>query len=208
MKKRFAGLLAVAAAAVAGPAAAQERPVSLEIRAGAAFPIQSFGQAYGDLDIGSGYGVSGNVTFHHSPAIWFFAGYSYNRLEARPGTEPASYRGEDAAVDQGFDAGVRLKLFSLPRRVEPYIRAAGVYHRLTLHGTRAEGEDAPGFSLPDSYFSLGFAAGAGAEIGLSPRLSLVAEATLTSYQPRYGERANAALQAEHVRGDAGIRVRL
>lgn len=213
MKNGIVGLAALAACvALVAPARAQEerqeRPLSVEVRAGAAVPIRGFQKAYPDVDIGNGYTAGASLTYHLVPPFWFFAGYSYNRFQVTEGTHPAAYHGEDAAVDQGFDAGVRLKLFSIARVVEPYVKFGTIYHRFSFEGTEAEPEFDPVPPLPESDYSLSVLGSVGAEVRVTPRVSLSPEVTLTSYAPGFGNRSNDYLQVEHLRGDLGVRFRL
>lgn len=212
MKKTIVRLAALAAAAaLAVPARAQEKtehPLSVEVRAGAATPVLTFGEPYADVDIGNGYSVGGSVAYHLVPAFWFFGGYSYNRFQVTEGTSPTAYHGEDAAVDQGFDAGVRLKLFALPLNTETYVKFGAVYHKFSLEGAEADPELEPVPAVPESYYSLSVLASLGGEIRVTPRVSFSPELTFTSYPPRYGSRSNASLQVEHLRWDVGMRLRL
>ena len=199
MKKITLGLLsAVAAVAFAAPAHAQLpnlTPFSFEVRGGLVFPTGDFGESEEDVgEITSGYTVGANATFHFSPLLGVYAGYTYNRF----GVEGL----EDLDVnDQGFNAGLRLAVPTPLIPIDPYLKGGVVYNTL---GFTFDGDDE---DFIDSDNSLGFEVGAGVGIALGPKLSFTPQVTYTRYEPKYdGEGDDFTVQ--HLRADVGLRIRL
>jgi opacity protein-like surface antigen len=196
MKKIIRGLLSVAAvAALAAPARAQTSPLAVEVRGGLAFPSGDFGESEADVgEIESGITLGANVTFHFTPLLGIYAGYTHNRF----GVEGLD---ELDVLDQGFNAGVRVAIPTAMIPIDPYIKAGLVYNTLSYEF------DGDGSEFVDSDNSLGFEVGAGLGIGLGPRLSFTPQVTYTRYKPEY-ERESDDFKVQHIRLDVGLRLRL
>lgn len=198
MKKTTFGLLSlVAAAAFASPAHAQlpTTPFSLEARGGIAMPTGDFGESEEDVgSVESGLTFGANATFHFTPMLGVYAGFTRNRF----GVEGLE---ELDVTDQGFNAGLRAAIPVAGFPVEPYVKAGLVLNTLSFE---FDGEDE---EFIDSDRSLGFEVGAGVGIGLVPRLSLTPQVTYTRYSPKYDGEGD-DFSVEHIRLDVGLRFRL
>src|SRR5687767_5034585 len=131
MKKTLLALGAVVAAgSLAAPARAQLpnlAPFSFEVRGGLAHPSGGFGEMGGSGDdivmgLEPGFMVGASATYHVSPLLGIYGGYTYSRF----GVEA----GETDWVDRGFNAGVRVALPTPSSAIDPYVRAGLVYNAL------------------------------------------------------------------------------
>lgn len=201
MKKMRVGFLALAAAAVfAVPARAQlpnVTPFSFEVRGGIAIPTGDFGESEDDVgSVENGYTIGANATFHFTPMLGVYAGYTRNVF----GVEGLD---DLDVIDDGFSAGLRIAVPTPLIPIDPYIRAGVVYNQLGFD-FGAEGEDD---DFIDSDRSLGFEVGAGIGIGLGPKLSFTPQVTYTRYEPKYDGDSD-DFTVEHIRLDVGLRLRL
>ncbi|HEY0037590.1 MAG TPA: outer membrane beta-barrel protein [Longimicrobium sp.] len=204
MKKTTLGLLSlVAATAFAAPAHAQIpniSPFSFEVRGGLALPS---GELKDEANAQTGYTVGANATFHLSPLLGIYGGYTYNRFGVDLGDLEEEVD-EDVSVDvvdQGFNAGVRVAIPTPLIPIDPYLKAGAVFNKVGFAGDDVDGDDF------ESDNSLGFEIGAGVGIGLGPKLSFTPQVTYTSYKPKFdGESDDESV--DHIRLDVGLRIRL
>lgn len=141
--------LGLGLAATAERAAAQSPiPLSVEVRADAAFPTGSLGERAGT---GVGYGAS--ATLQLVPNYGLYGGYSRTTFDL-DGTDDAR------AVASGFSVGL-TRGFAVDREFTPWVGVG-----LLLHGLEVEGAAGGGDSR------LGFEVGGGLAIGVLPRVRL------------------------------------
>jgi opacity protein-like surface antigen len=155
--------VALGATGMAAPAAAQSPiPLSLEARAAAAFPT---GGTWGDLaDTGVGFGVSASVQL--VPNIGVYGGYSRTTFDI-------ALPGDVRAVDSGFAVGLNAGLGGAA--ISPWVGAGLLFHSLEL-------ENVPTPGGADS--QLGFEAGTGLAIALTPRVRFTPAVAYRRYQAR------------------------
>jgi opacity protein-like surface antigen len=199
MKKSIAAFLPlVAAAAFAAPVHAQlpnATPFSFEVRGGFAIPTGDFGESADDVgSVESGLTLGANATFHFTPLLGIYAGYTRNTF----GVEGLD---ELDVIDEGFDAGLRVAIPTPLIPIDPYIKAGLVYNSLRYEF------DGSGEEFVDSDRSLGFEVGAGIGIGLGPKLSFTPQVTYSRYEPKYDGESD-DFKVEHLRLDVGLRLRL
>ena len=190
MKKiAFAGILA--AASLAGTAHAQAAavptsPVSVEVRAGAAFPT-------GDLsDINkTGYTVGGNVSFAVSPMLSVYGGYTMNSFGFKDEFVNDGGANGDASARlrvSGPEAGVKLNI-PTAGGFTPFVKGAALYHRYSFSFS---GDGGSG-SINDDQWRWGFEAGAGVAIPLGPRISVTPAVSYTKVEHATGVKADVGL---------------
>jgi|GEM_PF-3114649 len=158
-------LLAIAAALLSTVPAveAQDTRVVLEARAGFAVPTGEWNEE--DI-LDNGFGFGGSVKGMVTSAVGVYVGwetYTYRIERADLGDVKAN------ATDAGFRAGVALHV-PIPRypALTPYVEAGGIYNRVFI------GASNPVASLEiESDASLGFEAGIGVSVALSPYVSLM-----------------------------------
>ncbi|MDB4950814.1 MAG: outer membrane protein beta-barrel protein [Gemmatimonadetes bacterium] len=199
MKKTASVLAALAAAAVAGRASAQIpvpniTPFSVEVRAGAAVPTSDFKK---DLDLSTGYTVSGNVTYHAMPLLGIYAGYSYDKYKS-PGLSDLA-GATVHVVDRGFNAGVRLGIPTPLIPIDPYVKAGVlVGHTIRLESGSDHSDNVDG--------KVGFEVGAGVGFTLGPKISVTPGVTFQSYSLKDSTSGDTKVQS--VKADIGIRIRI
>jgi opacity protein-like surface antigen len=128
MMQRFVLPAAVAAAVAfgAGSAQAQQLPLSIEIRGGAALPTGD----WNDDDVfETGLGFGAAVTFRPTSALGVYAGW--DRFSFGVDDEEAGEEEVDASLnDSGFRAGAELALPVSGAPVSPFV-SAGVFYGKT-----------------------------------------------------------------------------
>lgn len=154
----------LAAASVAGSAQAQATlpttPVSVEVRAGAAFPT-------GDLADGAktGFTVGGNASVAVSPMLSVYAGYTFNSFSLKDdGSSDASAH----LRVQGPEAGVKINVPMPAGGVAPFIKGGALYQKYSF----SVSGDGGSLSGSDDQYRWGFEAGAGVAVPLGNRLSV------------------------------------
>jgi opacity protein-like surface antigen len=172
--------LVAALALAAGQAQAQELPISIDVAAGAAFPL-------GDLKARDGEGGAANTGFGFriggaywlTPQIAAYAGYSRYSfgVDAEEFDEPGA---EVDWVDSGFSAGVRLAFSDTgaEAQLSPWIEAGIAYRTLAL-AVSAEGVS--GRLAFDR--ALGFEVAGGLNFGVAQRLVIGPAVQYTRYNP-------------------------
>jgi opacity protein-like surface antigen len=181
--KKISLLAGLAALALAGSARAQSAagtlpttPVSVEVRAGAAIPIDEEG-------VKTGYTVGVNATYAVSPMLGIYAGYSFNSF----GLDVGDADGSASARLQGFDAGVKA---SFPAgSITPFVRAGAVFQKASLSVSTSEGSG----SFSDDSYKVGFELGGGVSVPLGPRLSVTPGASFVKVE-----------DAKYVKADVGL----
>jgi hypothetical protein len=139
-------IAAVVLGAAAGSLEAQTLPISVEVRADAAFPTGSFGDA---VDTGLGVGVSAALAV--MPNLGVYGSYSR--------TEFALSNADGRAVDSGFAAGLTTTVPGVAfGGAQPWVGAGALFHKLDVGGT--------------SQGDIGFEVGGGVAIPLGERLRL------------------------------------
>ena len=183
MKKLFAVLLALSAAATVRPAAAQLipnfTPFSFEVRGGAALPRGDFGDL---ADAGTTFG--GSATFHFFPLLGVYGGYTQT-----------SFGGDGDWSESGFDAGVRASVPTLVLPFSPWAKAGLVFYQL----------DAEGESFDRS---LGYELGAGVAWSVFPKITLTPGVSWVSYTAETNRTESGDVDVSHLKVDVGIRLRL
>lgn len=144
---------------------AQIAPLTYEMRAGVAIPVQELADPdvgwAGEAGPGPSFGMDFAYAFAHYAAV--YGGFSQHRFAC-----PASGCGRDTElVATGFDAGIRFILGS--GRVIPLLRVGPVSYR--VEGTVPT--EGGGTRSTVSHRSLGWEAGFGLTIRLTRRLVLV-----------------------------------
>lgn len=154
-------LLFAAALLLVPAAAAGQSPFSLEIGAGAAIPVQD----YGNAELGTGFGFGANVRYRFQPRFSAYAGWEWHHFSAELAPD-------ELDVEQtGYTFGVRFEhpLGALRAAGEPspawWVRAGGLLAHVEL-------EDEAGESAGDSEHGLGWEAGAGVSWPLTDRIAL------------------------------------
>lgn len=187
MQKLTAAAASLAAALLAGPAAAQIphfTPFAFEARAGVAVPMGDLGDV-----AGNGFSVGGSITYHALPIVGFYAGASHATFSADD--SDGDYK------DSGFELGARIGIPTPLIPIDPWIKAGAVFHRLELSGSG--GEDFGDWGT-------GYEVGAGLGFGFGP-LSITPGVTYVSYKVDDGSSAVDAT-ASHVKAEIGVRVRI
>ena len=169
------GILASLAAAGAHAQSAPTTPFSIEPRAGLSIPVGDTGE-----DVEVGLALSADVIFQSTPQLGIYAGYNHNTFAFKDTDEA------DAQI-KGFDAGVRFS-FAPMSGFTPFVKAGVLFQKEAISGD--------GGSLEGDN-QLGFQAGAGADVPISPRLSFTPQASF-----------NVVEDVQYVNVEAGLRIRL
>ncbi|HEX8362060.1 MAG TPA: outer membrane beta-barrel protein [Longimicrobium sp.] len=180
MMKKTMLLSLVAAVALAGTAQAQTgtlptSPLSVDVRAGAAFPTGDFG------DIAEmGYTVGGDLSFMLSPTFSLYAGGTYNSFAVADEFQELIEGLTGAQLDDltynlfGVDAGVKVA-FPSATGFTPFLRGGLVYYTAELGGGDELGEDV----TEDNDYEAGFEVGGGLAFPLGPRISVTPAVSYT-----------------------------
>jgi len=155
MKRLLSGVAAVAvwagAMGTAGEAAAQSPiPLSVEVRADAAFPRGALEERWGT---GIGFGV--NATVQLVPNYGLYGGYSRTVFD----TDVADVQ---SAVISGFSVGLTRSFPVAGPALVPWVGTGLLIHDLTIEGRPGGGSDS----------ELGFEVGGGVAVALTPRVRL------------------------------------
>lgn len=151
----IAGLALIIAAS---PAEAQDRRWGVEVRGGAAFPIQDIGAD----ELGTGVALEGTFSYSFTPQVGAYAGWGWAHFNPE-----TSFAGADIDFEKtGYVFGLGFE--------RPLSESAPVTGWLRLGGSVAhlELEDAEGDIVVDSGHGLGFDAAAGVAFALGDRWSL------------------------------------
>lgn len=193
------GLLApalVLAAVLAHTAHAQNTmPVSFEVRGGVAFPTDDFADG-----ASTGWTVDGTVRYAVQPSLELYAGYQHASFST---DESADTEGVDVGIaDDGVRAGARLNLLMGGMgAVRPWLEAGLIYDRTSVSGS--DGETSVTFH---SRWGLGFEAGAGFAVDLSPTISLTPGVRYRQHSTHFdlADIGEGDLDASYVAVDVGI----
>lgn len=204
MNKPLAALAAAfAVTALAAPVSAQltnSARYSIEFRGGVAEALNGFreeAELIGDIqtELERGRALGAAVTYHASPHLGFYLGYSRSSFRVRDW-------GDLEWLDRGFNTGVRLSVPVPAISADPFVRAGMVYNRL---GTESGENDRQSYS--DGGW--GFEVGGGLDVELAPRLSLTPQVTYSRHRPRTEEHDyDWGFHAEHARAEVGLRLQL
>lgn len=148
----------------AAEAAAQASRFSVEGRLGMTFPT-------GDLsDVGaeSGLALGADLMYTFTPSLTAYAGLSRDAFSCDEDEEEGC---EDDLTSSGFQAGLKF-LLTREGRALPWLRAGILGHSLDTNGS-------------DSDMGIGFEAGAGADLDVSPRWAIVPALHIRSYSPDF-----------------------
>ena len=186
MKKLATAAAALAAAVLAGPAAAQIphfTPFAFEARAGLALPTGDLGDV-----AKNGFVVGGSVTYHALPLVGIYAGASVAQMGAEGGG--ADFR------DTGIELGARLGIPTPLIPIDPWIKGGAAFRRLELDIS----------STGDSFdeWGLGFEVGAGLGFGFGP-ISITPGVSYVSYQV---DDEGTDRSVSFVKADIGVRIRI
>jgi opacity protein-like surface antigen len=165
----------IAASFAAAGAHAQTTQFSIEPRAGLSIPVGDTGE-----DVHVGLALTGDVIFQATPQLAVYAGYNHNRFAFKDS--------DDAdAVIKGFDAGVRFSLSPMSG-FTPFVKAGVLFQKEEI---------SDGLGSLEGDNQLGFQAGAGVDVPISPRLSFTPQASF-----------NVVEDVQYVNVEAGLRIRL
>ncbi len=155
------GVLAVAAAFAAVPAAAQESPFSLEARTGVTIPLGDLSDAGAESDLL----FAADVYYTLGPTMSLYGGWAYHRFDCAACA--------DDVTASGPRGGLKI-LFPTPGDATPWIRGGLTYN------------SAKGLADAESDRALGIEAGAGIDYALSPRLSITPAARYETFNADFG----------------------
>jgi opacity protein-like surface antigen len=134
-------------------------PVSFELRGGAAFPTDEFSDG-----ASTGWTVDGTVRYAIQP-LELYAGYEHASFGVDESQGPESV---DGIADDGVRAGLRVNLLmDVMAAVRPWVEAGLIYSRTSVTGS---GVGTSATFTPR--WGLGFEAGGGLTLDLSPTVSL------------------------------------
>jgi opacity protein-like surface antigen len=142
----------------ASPAEAQDRRFGVEVRGGAAFPIQDIGAD----ELGRGVALEGTFSYRFTPMVGAYAGWGWAHFNPE-----TSFAGADIDFEKtGYVFGLGFDLpLSENAPVSGWLRVGGSVAHLEL-------EDAEGDIVADSGHGLGFDAAAGLAFALGDRWTL------------------------------------
>lgn len=167
MRTAPAPALLLAAVLLIPSAAPAQSPLSVELGAAVAIPVQDFGNA----EAGTGFGFGGNVRYRFQPSLSGYAGWEWYRFTA-------DLPPDELDVDQtAFSLGLMYdRPLGAPRpdgEAAPtwWVRAGGLFGTFDL-------EDAAGDPVGDADYGLGWEAGAGISWPLTSRIAVAPGARL------------------------------
>lgn len=138
---------------------------SMELNGGAALPTQDLGTT--KLAPGFGLGFTANVRV--MPHLHLYAGWDYHRFVT---DEPLV--GSDYDLnDTGYAFGAKFQ-HPFADRLEGWVRAGGLFNHIEL-------EDSEGEIVSDTGHELGWEAGAGLSVVVTPRLAIMPGTRFRTY---------------------------
>lgn len=165
LRTMLSGAVAVAALATASSEADAQtaRRLSLEGRVGVTFPTGDLS----DAGAGSGLALGADIMYTFTPVLTGYAGISRDAFSCDEDEGPC----DDDFTSGGFQAGLKF-LLARDGRALPWVRAGLLGHSLDSDGL-------------DSDLGLGFEAGAGVDLDVSPRFAVVPALHYRSYSPDF-----------------------
>lgn len=132
--------------------------LSLEVRTGAAFPIEELG----DADLNTGFGFEATLAYRFMPHLSAYAGWGWHKFNAED-----SFAGSDVDFEEtGYTFGLQF-IHPLGTSILDYfIRAGGIYNHLEV-------ENDDGDITADSGHGLGWQMEAGLVFPLGDKWSLM-----------------------------------
>lgn len=178
-------LAALAALTFAASAQAQRSPVSLEGRIGAVVPTGDWGQL-----AKTGVGGSASITFHATPVVGIYGGYTYNRFDLD------NDLGSDGNwTEQGFDAGVQASFTTPGSMVSPYFRGGVIFHKL---GASSSLGDASGD------YKAGFEVSGGVALRVAPQVSITPAVGYSEFDPGDSSGGSSNVNISNVKLSVGV----
>ncbi|HVG45088.1 MAG TPA: outer membrane beta-barrel protein [Longimicrobium sp.] len=181
-------------AGLAQPALAQGAPpLSVEVRAGAGFPVADFND-----DGATGWIVGGTVRYRVNPALDAYAGYDYGSFSPDDPDPDLEF----TIRDQGIRSGVRAQLQAGTAPATPWIEAGFMLIRTSVSASSGGAS-----GTVDAEWALGAEVGAGLSIALGPRASLTPGVRYRAHKADFGEELGSTTVTYFV-VDLGVKVRL
>ncbi len=203
LRRVLAPALVLSAAVLATTTASAQStlPITVEVRAGAAIPTGDFGDG-----TSTGWGVGATVRYAVSPMVELYGGYDHFDF----GTdEELDDTGVDFALqDDGVRAGGRFN-FSTLGSVSPWVEGGLLFNRSRIE----VGVGSVSFNV-DSDWTLGFEAGAGFGVALSPRVTLTPGVRYRIHEAEFeveddeGGTVTETVDVTYVAIDLGVNIRL
>jgi len=193
IRKLLAPALALGAMLAHGAHAQTTLPLSFEVRGGVAFPTGDFADG-----ASTGWTVDGTVRYTVQPTLELYAGYQHASFEV---DDSQDLEGVDVGIaDDGARAGARLLMGGVGA-VRPWVEAGLIYNRTSVSGS--DGETSVTF---DSDWGLGFEAGAGFTLDLSPQVALTPGVRYRQHSTHFdlADVGEGDLDASYVAVDMGI----
>ena len=192
-------VLTVAAALLgtAQVASAQTPSFALDVRGGYAIPTGDWNE---DDTFKNGLGFGANVIAMVTPQVGVYAGwetFSFDVDEDEPGVEAD-------ATDAGFRAGVTLSVpMAQYPAVTPVLEAGVLYNTLEI------GASGEGASIDfESEEALGFEAGAGVEVGVANRVSVIPMVRYRQHEVKFPDISDESETVSYIVVGVALRLRL
>lgn len=134
-----------------------DRKFSVEINAGAAFPVKETGET----KLNPGAGFEGLLHYRFIPHLGVYAGWGWNKLSANN-----SFAGSDMCFEEtGYVFGLQFMHPIADYPFSYYVRGAGLYNHIEI-------ENADGEIIHDTGHGLGFQVAGGINFNLGENWSL------------------------------------
>lgn len=190
----------VLSAVLATTASAQGTlPITIEVRGGAAIPTGDF-----DDGAGTGWGLGATVRYAVTPNVDLFAGF--DRFEFGTDEELDDEDIDFGISDSGVRAGARFSFQTLGS-VQPWLEGGLLFNRSTV----SIGDGTTSIDV-NSEWALGFEAGAGIAVPLSPRVSLTPGVRYRVHEAEFEldevEEGPQSIDVTYFAIDLGVNIRL
>ncbi|HEX9936355.1 MAG TPA: outer membrane beta-barrel protein [Longimicrobium sp.] len=190
----------VLSAVLATTASAQSTlPITIEVRGGAAIPTGDF-----DEGVSTGWGLGATVRYAVAPSVDLYAGFDH--FEFGTDEELDDEEIEFGIADNGLRAGARFS-FSTLGSVQPWLEGGLLVNRSTV----SIGDGTTTIDV-DSEWGLGFEAGAGIAVPLSPRVSLTPGVRYRMHEAKFEvedvEEGPESIDVTYFAIDIGVNIRL
>lgn len=190
----------VLSAVLATTASAQSTlPITIEVRGGAAVPTGDF-----DDGAGIGWGLGATARYAVTPNVDLYAGFDH--FEFGTDEELDDEEIEFGIADNGLRAGARFSFQTLGS-VQPWLEGGLLFNRSTV----SFGDGTTTIDV-DSEWALGFEAGAGIAVPLSPRISLTPGVRYRMHEAKFEiedvEEGPQSIDVTYFAIDLGVNIRL